>query len=288
MSDLDPELESDSDSNSDPDSGSDEALREKGSLIILEYPSLSVPLRNNLIFLIDWGFSSLLGISLFTQLGGNTETSGPSPPPMKLNSRSLTKSLPSVTECKAETSTRGRASGKPELLHSNTMPEIAVPDLGDGERKTASQLKILLNLMDNNLTMGGPDKQVHLLQVLDLVWDDPGGPGSAVDHLAVPFLHCEYLGMHGLWLPISVSDESESKPQPRKWLFAELLQNPREATGMDNISHHLQLPERGPPGEQVKIPRAGLLGSVQESSLLFGNTDHPADGVGNPNPPQAA
>lgn len=148
-------------------------------LIIYEYPSLSKLLRNYIILIIDWVSSNLLGISLFSQIYNRSETLSGSPPPntlIQLNPKSITKSLPSITKEKLKdatststrtatsVSTRDRktknhpTSTKPELLHSNTMPHLSLSgtdDHGgdDRERKSSSQLKIIMNLLDNNLVI---------------------------------------------------------------------------------------------------------------------------------------
>lgn len=153
-------------------------------MIIYEYPSLSKLARNYIILIIDWVSSNLFGISLFSQIYNRNETlllnGSPTPNSLvQLNPKNITKSLPSIAKEKIKdthnvtTSTTPsfasltdrnpqsrRSSTKPELSHSKTMPHISLNGTGtdcngvDGEeRKSSSQLKIIMNLLDNNLVI---------------------------------------------------------------------------------------------------------------------------------------
>ncbi|KAH8583057.1 uncharacterized protein ELE39_003088 [Cryptosporidium sp. chipmunk genotype I] len=142
----------------------------ENNLVIYEYPSLSMLSRNYIIAIIDWISNNLLGISLFSHVNNQNDISNSSPNLfMSLNPKNITRSLPSINDELEETTAvscktvRRRSYIKPELLHSNTMPHLSLSSGNSGttggsvegsEGKASSQLKIIANLLDNNVIIG--------------------------------------------------------------------------------------------------------------------------------------
>ncbi|KAH7648769.1 hypothetical protein FG379_002239 [Cryptosporidium bovis] len=120
------------------------------SLIIYEYPSLILIIRNHMIHIIDCFTVNIFGITLFGhihQLNESNRTgSNPSIYIERLNRKEYTRSIPLIS--KHSNSDDNRKSSR-ALLHSRTMPELNIGD----KNISMSKFKIIASIIDNNILL---------------------------------------------------------------------------------------------------------------------------------------